>query len=376
MLQSFTYMFSTYALLSSVGVENAIGLSAALNWVLKDGLGCVGMMLSASRLGGTVDLDPKRTKFLSDIGFHLGVALEMLLFFSPQQRHPVLWIVVASVANCLKAMAGLVGGACRTSMNNTFSLRQNLGDITAKSQSQSTLGYLFGMLGGIPLSYYITGEETFKIISAVSLFGFGALYCSSKALAAVALRSINLHRAMILIQHFFDASSSSNADKTAAQQTLTPQQVCQVENRTNSLLFSSKKKDTEYFKGALAGSRIQFGSALDEAFESPHQFDRSCNIFKHEKYLITFVPAAKQTATVHVLFHVDASAEDMIKAFFHCLHLDRFSPSAPSTPDALIDSLSLIQPSFHSFIHQLNLHQWKLERFHLDYDHQFRIELK
>ncbi|MDP2438061.1 MAG: RUS1 family protein, partial [archaeon] len=215
-LQSFTYMFSTYALLSSVGVANAMPLSAAMNWVLKDGLGCVGMMLAASRLGGRVDENPKRTKLLADACFHVGVAMEMLLLL-PSEHDPLLWIVVASVANALKAMSGLIGGACRASLNSTFALQQNLGDITAKSQSQSTMGYLIGMLGGIPLSR-VTGEDSGRIILAVAAFSAGALYCSSKALSAVPLRSLNGHRAALLFRAHISSKQTLSIEQVRAQE--------------------------------------------------------------------------------------------------------------------------------------------------------------
>ncbi len=44
--------------------------------------------------------------------------------------------MLASLANLMKAIAGLVTGATRASINRMFSLKENMADITAKNQSQ------------------------------------------------------------------------------------------------------------------------------------------------------------------------------------------------------------------------------------------------
>jgi hypothetical protein len=81
---SASYVLSTKALLSSVGVGLAISIpgSAAISWVLKDGLGCVGMMAIASKLGTRFDSDTKRNKWRADVLHNLGVGVSLVLVCS------------------------------------------------------------------------------------------------------------------------------------------------------------------------------------------------------------------------------------------------------------------------------------------------------
>ncbi len=74
---SASYVLSTKALLSSVGLDAAIALpgAAAISWVLKDGLGCLGMMAIASKLGTRFDSDTKRNKFRADTLHNVGVGV-------------------------------------------------------------------------------------------------------------------------------------------------------------------------------------------------------------------------------------------------------------------------------------------------------------
>jgi Vitamin B6 photo-protection and homoeostasis len=48
-----TYVLATHSLLTAVGVGSgaALPLSASISWILKDGLGCLGQVLAAHRLG-------------------------------------------------------------------------------------------------------------------------------------------------------------------------------------------------------------------------------------------------------------------------------------------------------------------------------------
>lgn len=74
---SATYVLSTKALLVSVGVSSTVAIpgAAAISWVLKDGLGSLGMMAVASKLGTRFDSDTKRNKWRGDILHNVGVGV-------------------------------------------------------------------------------------------------------------------------------------------------------------------------------------------------------------------------------------------------------------------------------------------------------------
>ncbi|CAG8787326.1 11035_t:CDS:2, partial [Acaulospora morrowiae] len=69
-----------------------------------------------------------------------------------------------------KNIAWLAGSATRAQMHKTFALRDNLGDITGKSGSQSTAAGLFGTALGVILSAAITAKFPVETLSSHSTF--------------------------------------------------------------------------------------------------------------------------------------------------------------------------------------------------------------
>ena len=69
-------------------------LAAALNWVIKDGIGQFGGVLYASVVSDRFDSEPKRHRFRAGIFIQLASAMEILL-----PLFPVAFLVVASASN-------------------------------------------------------------------------------------------------------------------------------------------------------------------------------------------------------------------------------------------------------------------------------------
>jgi hypothetical protein len=144
---SFSYMMSMTALLQAVGISSgALGAAAAVSWVMKDGLGAVGMIFAAKVLGdaNTFDANTIRSKFRADILHNFGVALELMTMMFPAS-----FLLLASAANTVKGVAGLVNGACKASINQHMAIVNNLGDLTAKGHVQGLAAYLTGLALGI-----------------------------------------------------------------------------------------------------------------------------------------------------------------------------------------------------------------------------------
>jgi len=197
---SASYVLSTKALLSSVGLSAAPATSAAaaIAWVLKDGVGSLGVMLFASKSGSKFDDDAKRNRWKGDTLHNTGVLIELAIPIFPKT-----FLVTASIANVLKGISGLASGATRASIHKNFSLRNNLGDITAKSQTQGIGCYLVGMALGIGLSQIPANYPgspftflTFGVLASCHLFS------SYRALSHVQFSSLNLQRASQNIEMF------------------------------------------------------------------------------------------------------------------------------------------------------------------------------
>ena len=151
------HVFGTQSLLMGLGIQNgsnnkataALGLSAALNWVLKDALGKIVRMIWASKMGRKFDSDAKRWRYRSSLLFAVGNGLEVMTYVFPN-----LFLVLATMANSFKQMSMLTSSATRNALYNSFrdGTKENIGDITAKGEAQIAIVDLFGIVSGVLLS--------------------------------------------------------------------------------------------------------------------------------------------------------------------------------------------------------------------------------
>lgn len=71
-------VLSTQALLFAIGLgSGSVPLAAAVNWVLKDGLGQFGGVLYASLYGTKFDQDPKRQRWMATVALQFSTFLEV-----------------------------------------------------------------------------------------------------------------------------------------------------------------------------------------------------------------------------------------------------------------------------------------------------------
>lgn len=171
------------SLLIAVGVGSnvAVPAAAALNWVLKDGLGQAGGVAFAALIGNRFDADPKRWRLVSALVLDSATFLEVCSpLFGPK-----LFLPVAAVANFLKNVAWLTASATRAGIHQALAIRGNLADLTAKAASQSIAASTLGTAIGIGLSTSIVGSTT---TSVLAIFAVASLMHISGV--AYSLRSV------------------------------------------------------------------------------------------------------------------------------------------------------------------------------------------
>ena len=121
------------ALLHAVGLgDGAIPMAAALNWVIKDGVGQLGGVLFASVVSDRFDADPRYWRFVSSLALDASTLLELL---SPLA--PGCFLPIASVANVGKNVSFLSASASRAALHLALAREGNLADVTAKTGSQA-----------------------------------------------------------------------------------------------------------------------------------------------------------------------------------------------------------------------------------------------
>jgi hypothetical protein len=138
-------VLSTQSLLYGLGLSSgSLPLSAALNWVIKDGLGQLGGVAIVAYLGARFDVHAKRYRFLGAVLLKASCLLELMVPLVP--RH---FIPLAAFANILKNVAWMATSATRAQIHRHLALKDNMGDLSGKTAAQNTLASLVGTAMGI-----------------------------------------------------------------------------------------------------------------------------------------------------------------------------------------------------------------------------------
>lgn len=199
-------VLSTQSLLYAIGVgAGAVPLAAALNWVLKDGLGQLGGVLSAALINNRFDSDPKRWRFLSALAQDASTLLEILTPLMPGAFLPL-----AAVANVGKNVSWLSASATRAGIHSSLAIHGNLADVTGKAGSQTIAASTLGMLLGVVLSPAI-GSDPRHILIAFMFCSAAHLTCVFTALRKVVLPTLSSRRLALAASPFFTLVADTEA---------------------------------------------------------------------------------------------------------------------------------------------------------------------
>lgn len=186
------------ALLFAVGLNatTAIPAAAALNWVIKDGLGQFGGMFFASLVNKKFDADPKKWRLVAAVSLDAATLVEVLTPLFPH-----LFLPMASIANVGKNVSWLAASSTKAGIHKTFIRHENMGDVTAKAGSQAICASLLGTGAGIALSS-VVGTGTGSIIAMCSTLSAVHLYCTHRSLSHVVVPTLNHQRAETATRRF------------------------------------------------------------------------------------------------------------------------------------------------------------------------------
>jgi hypothetical protein len=348
-------VLSTQTLLLAIGVvgsnaHHAGIMAGALNWVLKDGIGQFGGVLFASQMGKTrtFDSDPKRWRMVSAIALDCATLLEILspLFYAS------LVLPVASIANIGKNIGFLTASASRAAIHQTLAITGNLGDVTAKSASQSMMASLLGTTFGIGLSSLLSHD-----VYNFSL-GFGVLAlihqgCNYASLKSVPLIHLNRHRLHLILEQYLRDIRGQK------RQVPMPTQV------------STQEVYLPFIQADDSKTWLSIGSPLQEVCPVPSDLDELLETFSKESYILRRSSAVGQDPKIHLVFLKDAQGQDLIRGMFHAYLLRQQlqqlllqkDPSSENANDTNIDkhAYSQVEEIFPRFLQELQGHGWKTD---------------
>jgi Vitamin B6 photo-protection and homoeostasis len=386
-------VLSTQTLLLAVGVVGAAQTSTtagaaatssimagALNWVVKDGIGQVGGVVFASRMGQSrrFDDNPKRWRMVAATSLDAASFMEIL---SPTVW-PTLVLPVACCANVLKNIGFLTASASRAALHQSLARRGNLADVTAKSGSQSMAAGLLGTTLGIVLSTTVLQQDPQLFIFGFVALSFFHQVGNYASLKHVGLNHFNRHRLHIVLQDYLSqqqqqvksdtnmsSSSSSSNNQDDKLMILTPDQVAHCE-----VYFPLMREDD-------ADTWLSIASGLSYvAPGGPRELTRLLDTFSGESYLINIASGHDhgdklgqgQGRRVYLTFLEGATGEDLIKGCLHAYlirqdfdfhksigHVDRADPEASRSFHCIERTLAETNRLFPHLLQGMHDCKWK-----------------
>jgi glutamate N-acetyltransferase/amino-acid N-acetyltransferase len=197
-------VFATQQMLQAIGLgaTRRLPAAAAVNWVLKDGLGRLGKLSVATNFGREFDADVKRFRFTSSVVYDCASLVEMLTPFYPRR-----FLLLATVANVGKSVGITTANVVRAPIQRSFALEENLAEITAKTSAQQVLADNLGLAAAVvatSLTGKIASANARLILPLVAFVPLAAadLYCIYRELKATQLKTINRERGEIVAELF------------------------------------------------------------------------------------------------------------------------------------------------------------------------------
>ncbi|KAK7292964.1 hypothetical protein RJT34_15823 [Clitoria ternatea] len=170
-------VLATQAMFTAIGVgySSSLPSAAALNWVLKDGLGRLSRCIYTASLASAFDTNLKRVRFTTAVLFVASIGLELLT-----PAFPRLFLLLATIANISKQISLACYLATRSSVHQSFAIGDNLGEISAKAQIQTVCFDILGLTLAALVNLWIDNHKSrqagihyfvYPFFAAMDLFG-------------------------------------------------------------------------------------------------------------------------------------------------------------------------------------------------------------
>ncbi|KAI9165560.1 hypothetical protein LWI28_016279 [Acer negundo] len=197
-------VLATQAMFRAIGIgySRSLPAAAALNWVLKDGLGRLCRCIYTASLASAFDTNLKRVRFSTSVMFSLSIGVELLTPTFPQY-----FLLLASLANIAKQISLACYLATGSAVHRSFAVADNLGEVSAKAQIQSVCFDNLGLMLAASLNMLLKNNQSllaglpfvvYPIFSAIDLFG---IY---QGLKYVHLQTLTKDRLVIILKTWIE----------------------------------------------------------------------------------------------------------------------------------------------------------------------------
>jgi len=349
-----------------LGASRALPAAAALNWVLKDGLGRVGKLAVATRFGRTFDSDVKRARFASSCAYDMAALVEMATPWAP--RH---FLALATAANICKSMGITVAVAVRAPIQRSFALEENLADINARTAAQQVLADNLGLAAAVACSAAARRLAPAAHPGALPLALFAPLACADMwavhcELKSVALRTLNTERCAICAAAFVRSGEAPSPAAVAVQERL----VLPPALDGGPLPLRVGPLGAAAAACAAQAPPDRAGDALTELLAAPSA--------RRDRYVLAYVPAAPRRrawgrrpaavtrGTALLALQAGASSAEALQALLQVAHLRQLPYRGDLAPEearrwALAESYRRARRDRAPFLRALKTQKWQTQ---------------
>mmetsp|Transcript_14306 Transcript_14306/g.24221 ORF Transcript_14306/g.24221 Transcript_14306/m.24221 type:complete len:605 (-) Transcript_14306:83-1897(-) len=368
-----------------LGAKRSLPTAAAVNWVLKDGLGRIGKLTVATQFGRKFDSDVKRFRFVSSVIYDLSAGVEILTPLFPQY-----FLVLATLANVGKSIGVTTANVVRAPIQMSFSLQNNLADIAARTSAQQVLADNLGLALAVAATTMVRGNPFWRSVIPFIMYpilSFTDLYCIHKELMCVQLKTVNKERGEIIAEHWLKHGESPTFAEVASQENLflpppleegtlplfirpLSETISSVDKLKEVLVSTRQMVPASSGKGASTGVYGRYiliykdhgvkGGPIISPVRRMHQVlqPKRAELGKRK---------SKWRGHAVVVLHDDYTTEDILTALLQVAHLRRLPFRKDLTVEqartwGMVESLTRAKKDLPMFVSDLKRQGWQINK--------------
>lgn len=302
-------VLATQSLLYAVGLgKGAIPTAAAINWVLKDGIGYLSKIM-LSKYGRHFDVHPKGWRLFADLLENAAFGMEMLTPLFPH-----FFVMIGAAAGAGRSAAALIQAATKSCFNAGFASQRNFAEVIAKGEAQGMVSKSMGILLGIVIANSI-GTSTSLALAAFGVVTSIHMYTNFKSYQCIQLRTLNPYRASLVFSEYLISGQAPLVKEVNDEEPVFP--------AVRFLNIKSPKKLQEFVlsseaKAAAADieERLQLGSKLSEVIHNKEEAIALFDLYRDEGYILT-----EHKGRFCVTLKESSSPQDMLRSLFQVNYL-------------------------------------------------------
>ncbi|KAL3613785.1 Protein root UVB sensitive 1, chloroplastic [Castilleja foliolosa] len=352
-------VLATQALLYAVGLgKGAIPTAAAINWVLKDGIGYLSKIM-LSKYGRHFDVNPKGWRLFADFLENAAFGMEILT-----PAFPHLFVPIGAIAGAGRSASALIQAATRSCFYAGFAAQRNFAEVIAKGEAQGMVSKSIGIMLGIALANGVQSSTPLALASFAVITGIH-LFCNLKSYQSIQLRTLNPYRASLVFSQYLLSGLVPSVKEVNDEEPFFPAFPFLILKPTSEEqvdVLSTDAKDA----ASHIDRRLLLGSKLSDVVKSRDEAVALLDLYKAEGYIL-----AELNGRYCVVLKESSSKLDMLKSLFQVSYLYWLEKNAGIKSTTIVDdcrpgarlqiSLEYVQREFNHAKNDGEIAGWVLD---------------